>query len=108
MFPHLLWVYETEYHVCSPCQPSKNVLDVGVVAPRLGDSDAKLCIAQGPNGRDDACDDPDHQRHANRAGILQDALRTDEDTWADDITCRIKAEVAVKLNMLFNAFFFHL
>lgn len=69
-----------ESHVRSPCQPSKNVLDIGVVAPRFGDSDTKLRVAQGPDGRDDACDDPDHQRHAHRAGVLQDTLRTDEDT----------------------------
>lgn len=69
-----------ESHVRSPCQPSKNVFDIGVVAPGLGDSDTKLRVAQGPDGRDDACDDPDHQRHAHRAGVLQDTLRTDEDT----------------------------
>lgn len=51
--------------VGSPCQPSENVLDVGVVAPGLGDGDTELGVAQGPDGRDDASDDPDHQRHAH-------------------------------------------
>lgn len=105
IFAPAVGLKEKESHVRSPCQPSKNVLDIGVVAPGLGDSDAKLRVAQGPNGRDDACDDPDHQCHAHRAGVLQDTLRTDEDTWTDDVTCGIKAEVAVKLNMLFHCTF---
>lgn len=74
------------HHAYLPCQPSKDVLDVRVVSTRLGDGDAQLSVAQRPDGCDDACDDPDDQREAHRAGILHHALRTDEDTWANDVT----------------------
>lgn len=93
------------FGVCSPCQPSENVLDVGVVSSGLGDGDAELSVAQGPDGCDDARDDPDHQRHAHRAGVLQDALRTDEDPRADDVTFGMKAEVAVRLYILPSVLF---
>lgn len=72
--------------VHSPCQTSKDVLDVGVVAAWLGDGDAQLCITQSTDGCDDARDDPDDQREAHGAGVLHHALRTDEDTWANDVT----------------------
>lgn len=71
----------------SPGQPSKDVLHVGVVSSWLGDGDAQLGVAQRPDGGDDACDDPDDQRHAHGAGVLHHPLRTDEDTWADNVTC---------------------
>lgn len=75
------------FHVHSPSQPSENVLDVGVVSPRLGYGDAQLGVAQRPDGGDDARDDPDEQRHAHRAGVLHHSLRTDEDARADDVAC---------------------
>lgn len=71
--------------VCSPSQSSKDVLDIGVVSSRLGDSDSQLSVAQCPDGSDDACDDPDDQGHAHRAGVFQHPLWTDEDTWADNV-----------------------
>lgn len=70
----------------SPCQSTKDVLDVGVVSSRLGDGDAQLGVAQRPDGGDYAGDDPDNQSHAHWAGILHHALWTDEDTWANNIT----------------------
>ena len=72
--------------VCSPGQASEDVLHVGVVSSRLGDGDTQLGVAQRPDGGDDAGDDPHDQGHAHRAGVLQHALRTDEDTRADDVT----------------------
>lgn len=74
--------------VCSPSQPPEDVLHVGVVSARLGDGDAQLGVAQRPDGRDDAGDDPDDQGHAHGAGVLHHALRADEDTRADDVAWR--------------------
>lgn len=72
--------------VRSPSQPSEDVLDVGVISPRLGDGDAQLGVAQCPDGGDDPRDDPDNEGHAHGAGVLHHSLRTDEDTWADNVT----------------------
>lgn len=76
----------------SPGQPTKDVLDIGVVSSRLGDGDAQLSVAESSDGGDDACDDPHDQGHAHGAGILHHSLRTDEDTWADNVAWWIERE----------------
>lgn len=70
----------------SPRQSAEDVLDVRVVSSWFGNCDAQLSVAQGPDGSDDTCDDPDYQGHTHRAAILQHPLRTDEDTWAYNVT----------------------
>ena len=74
--------------VRSPGKSSEDVLDVRVVSSGLGDGDAQLGVAQRPDGGDQSRDDPDDQGQAHRAGVLHHSLRTDEDTWADNVTCR--------------------
>lgn len=91
--------------VHSPCQASEDVLDVGVVSTWLGDGDAQLCIAQSPYGCDDARDDPDDQREAHWAGVLHHTLRTDEDTWANDVTWEIKGKNNLLLDLSFSSTF---
>lgn len=75
-------------HVNSPRQSTKDILDVGIVTPWFGNGDPQLGIAQCSDGRDDAGDDPDNQRHSHRAGILHHSLWTDKDTRSDNVTCK--------------------
>lgn len=70
----------------SPSQSTEDVLHIGVVSAGFRDGDAQLSVTQRSDGRDDSCDDPDDQSHAHWAGVFQHSLRTDEDTWANDVT----------------------
>lgn len=69
----------------SPHQASKYLRDVGVVASRFGDGDAQLSITQGAQGSNAASKNPNHQGQTHRARVLQDPLRRDEDTRANDV-----------------------
>lgn len=92
------------HHAYLPCEPSKDVLNVRVVSTRLGDGDAQLSVAQCPDGCDDARDDPDNQCEAHRAGILHHALRTDKDTWANDVTWWNKTRISSDLSFSLSLF----
>lgn len=61
-------------HILLPSQSSKDVLDVGVVTSRFGDSDPELSITQGSYSCDETCHDPDDESEAHRASILQHAF----------------------------------
>lgn len=70
----------------SPCQSSKDVLDIGIVSPGLGNGDTQFSVAERSDGCDDTGDNPDDERQAHRAGVLQHAFRTNEDARANDVT----------------------
>lgn len=99
------WKPWEDWVVHPPCQASKDVLDVGVVPAWLGDGDAQLCVAQSSDGCDDTRDDPDDQREAHWAGVLQHTLGTDEDTWANDVTWE---NIGRKIQHIKNTNFFTL
>ena len=63
---------------------SKGVLDIGVVSSRFGDHRPQLGVAESPDEAEEAGQEPDEAGEAHGAGILEDALRADEDPTADD------------------------
>lgn len=70
----------------SPRQSTEDVLDIGVVPPRLGDGHPQLRVAERANGCDNSSANPDNDGHAHWAGILQDPLRAHKNPWSNDVS----------------------
>lgn len=68
-----------------PYKPSKDLRHIRVVSPRLGDGDTQFSIAHGAEGTDPPAADPDDERQAHRACMLQHSFRRDEYPRADDV-----------------------
>lgn len=66
---------QTEGDQHLPHKAAEDLGHVGVVSSGLWDGDAQLSVAHGAQGTDPSSADPDDERQAHRAGMLQNPLR---------------------------------
>lgn len=74
----------------SPRQPSKDILNIRIVASGFGNSDTQLRVAERSDCCDNTCNDPHDESKAHWTGIFQHSLWTDKDSRSNDVTWKRK------------------